>query len=169
MKFKIKISAIDHGKVVRFNHTIEGPEFEPKSHIFLGRELTESVEEQQDEWLIDNWHLVVAACEERDLYPIINAVVIPSKSRVNKKAQVVELLGEVAPNLHPEHLALVVGTLNDMWPIVKKMSPEKILLVVFESVNVTLKVNTSILKDLMKTITGGNRPQNDTIPTNIRN
>lgn len=157
MKCKLLISAIDCGKVVKFRHTIETPDFQPETRTFLGHTWVETAAEQQCDWLRDNWYVVVAACEERDFHPILNAVVLDEQPKTPKKEQVANLLKEVAGDLNPEHLAIVIGTLNDMWPTVKKMSPEQILLIAFQSVNATFKVSTAILKDLNEVISGKKR------------
>lgn len=148
--FKVKISAMEYGKVVKFNHTFETPDFEPKQYSFLDRPY--SVLEQQDDWLDANYHLVVELCEARYLHPIIGYEVINPKLKFSKKQRVMALLATVSSEMGEEQMALVLGTLNDLWPNVKTLTPERILTIVFESVNTTTKVSTAILKDLNEKI-----------------
>lgn len=150
MKFKVKISALEHGRVVRFNHTFETPEFAEKELSFLNNPYTVSIFDQQNDWLDANYHLVVEICEQRYLYPIIGYTPIIAKQSVSKKSQVIDLFGEVSAGMSVEHKALVLGTLHDMWTTIKRFAPEKILEIVFESVNTTSKVSTAILKDVLK-------------------
>ena len=108
----------------------------------------------QNDWLDANYHLVVEICEQRYLYPIIGYTPIIAKQSVSKKSQVIDLFGEVSAGMSVEYKALVLGTLHDMWPTIKRFTPEKILEIVFESVNTTSKVSTAILKDVLKKLKG---------------
>lgn len=137
---------MEHGRIVKFNHTFETPEFEEKWYSFLDRPY--SVIEQQNDWMEANYDMIVELCEARYLHPIIGYEVIKPKLKFSKKDQVMDLLTQVSTIKGDEHMALILGTLNDLWPSVKKLTPEKILTIVFESVNTTSKVSTAILKDL---------------------
>ncbi len=146
MKFKVKISALDFGKMVSFNHTFDTPEFEDKDESFLNHSWVNTVERQQADWLDENYQLVVDECEKRDLHPIMGFVPVHKKVKTDKKKAIVTALEEL--NLDIEHIALIRGTLNDLWPSIKNLSVEKIIEIVINSVNVTAKVSTTILKDL---------------------
>lgn len=155
MKFKVKISALDYkGTMIKFNHVFETPDFEPIQMSFLGHDWIESVERQQEQWLLEdeNYQMVIDECERRDLHLIIGFEIIKPKVRKNKKEELKKIIEQL--NLSPLSMALVIGTMNDMWPTIKKFNPEKILEIVFESISVTSKVSTSILQDLMLILKG---------------
>ena len=154
MKFKVKISAMDLGRIVKFNHTFETPDFEPIEETFFNHSWTRSIIDQQNDWLDRNYHLVIEQCESRDLYPIIGYDVIQPKNKVSKKDQALNLLKEVELEFDPEYFAIILGTFHDMYPTIKKFSPLKMLEIVFQSVQVTSKVSTHILKHLTSILDG---------------
>ena len=150
MKLKVKISAMEHGKIVKFNHTFDTPDFEASDFTFLDQQFHESVVQKQTEWLDDNYHLVVEQCEQRFLYPILGYDVVVKRQKSDKKEQIIAILSEL--KLSDELLGTALGTLATLWPDIKQLSVERILTILFKSVDISHDIATYHLREINERI-----------------
>lgn len=163
MKVKIKIIGWDETTGVQrsFKRTIECPDFVEKTEsvTLSGHtvDLTDTVDDQVTRWIYDNWQeLGVKPCEERFIHPIMGFEFVKPKvdTEALKRDMVLTLFASGSHNWNDEFKAIVIGTLAEMWPVLKKHSPESIYKIVLESVSVTTKVGTALLKGISDTLKG---------------
>lgn len=153
MKFKVKISGFADGKIKKFQHTFETPEFEPKAiELIPGHKYLLTVIIQQNNWLDDNYHLVVEECERRFIWPIIGYELVKTVKKPSKKEQVLELLEYCSQEMSAESMAMALGTLHELWPNIKRLAAYTIIKIVFNSLSASSKITVGVLKSIQQNV-----------------
>lgn len=155
MKIKVKIWGLDEtdGSRRTFTRTVDCPDFVDTTDTFMGHTLTTTVDDQIDAWILDNWKdVVVKSCEERFIHPIIDCKLVPTKAKVNKKKEVIDLLGRAVSEWDDGGKAIVLGTLSELWPTIKNQSVVQIAKTVLGSVGVSSMVGAAYFRDIKERI-----------------
>lgn len=151
MKIKVKIWGLDETDGTRksFTRTVDCPDFVDSIDQFLGVSLTTSVAEQVDAWIQDNWQeVVVKPCEDRFIHPIIDCKMIPTKVKVDKKKEVIDLLSTACIESDIDGKAIILGTLATLWPTIKRHPALHIAKIVLQSVIISHRISTSHVREI---------------------
>lgn len=166
MKLKIKIFGWSEGSRRSITRTIDIPDFEdrvvgfdesillPETGRATGRGVTwrETIEDQQEEWIDDNYEsVVIPLAEEAFLYPIFDCKIVRPKVST-KKEDIIEILTIHLAKSDIQTKAIVIGTLHELWPSVKNLSSERIVSILYDSVSATDKITVGVLKQINENI-----------------
>lgn len=155
MKLKVKITGWSEGKRRSIIRTIETPDFIEEQHEFLGHHWTDSVFNQQAEWVYDNYFdLIVPLAEEVYFWPIEGFVAIEPKVKVNKRQLVIEYAEVLLKDWSIEMKEIFLVSLTKQWPQIKKQSIENIFKIVFNTIDVSTAVSLKHSKDVNEILGG---------------
>lgn len=168
MKLKLKISGIIDNKFKSITRTVNCPDFVDREVGFNesmlgeaakslnGFHWKETVLNQQKAWLFDNYEsIVIPLAEEAFMYPIRDAEIVPSKSKVRKIDQVLEAVSPYMIDNSEEFKAMFIGSLHEHWDTIKGLSIDKIIKITFETMGTSAIVSAAHLKDMMRALNHG--------------
>mgnify|MGYP003499456398 CR=1 FL=1 len=155
MKLKVKITGWNEGKRCSFKASIETPDFEEHQTEFLQRKWLNTVHMQQVEWLNDNYEtVIIPLAEERWYWPIEGYEVVNETKKKSKKEQVFEITEVLFADSTDQFKALFLGSLHEQWKTIKHLSPEKIISITMNTMNVASITSTAAYNRMINILSG---------------
>ena len=163
MKIKVKISGSECGSRKTITRTIEVPDFEDRivgfldesklkgnTKSLLGMQWEQTVVEQQQDWIDDNYEsVIIPLAEAAFLHPIEGYRIVTPKVETKRKIEdVIEAVAPYMVDKDEEFKALFIGSLYEHWESVKGLATNKIVKIVFESMGIAAQVGSAYLREL---------------------